>query len=277
MTADEPRTGVLDVPGAHLYHEVRGSGPPLLMIPGGPADSRGFTALASLLADDHAVITYDPRGMSRSTRDDPDADVRVETQAEDAFHLLTALTAEPALVLGCSAGAITGLALAARHPERVRTLVAHEPPVTELLPDAPRLRANDEELHELHRTAGAGAALARFLELTGLDRTRAPQRQGPPDPRAAGAPNGNFDLFFGHVLRPLGRYVPDVAALRQVSTRVVVASGAESAGQLAHRGAAAFAEELGTPLVEFPGDHGAPLSMPDAFAARLREVLAGAR
>jgi hypothetical protein len=78
-------------------------------------------------------------------------------------------------------------------------------------------------------------------------------------------------------------FEPDFEALRSASTRIVMAAGAESAGTLAQRGAVAVAERLGTTPVTFPSGHGGFLGgeygqsgEPDAFAAKLREVLADA-
>ena len=54
------------VNGAELYHEVRGTGPPVLLIMGATGDGGHFDALARVLADDFTVITYDRRGNGRS-------------------------------------------------------------------------------------------------------------------------------------------------------------------------------------------------------------------
>jgi pimeloyl-ACP methyl ester carboxylesterase len=121
------QTRTLEAPGASLYYEVRGSGPVLLMIPGGPMDAAGFAPLADALADRYTVVTCDCRGNSRSTAEGPKDDLTVGVFADDAHRLLTAVTSEPAFVLGSSGGASYGLDLVARYPEQVRTLVAHVP------------------------------------------------------------------------------------------------------------------------------------------------------
>lgn len=132
------RTGMLSVRGATLYHEIRGTGPTLLLIPGGPMDAAGFAEIAERLADRYTVITYDCRGNSRSPHDGTADDLTVEVLADDAHRLLEAVGSGPAYVLGSSGGATYGLDLVARYPGQVRTLVAHEPPVSCLLPDAER-------------------------------------------------------------------------------------------------------------------------------------------
>ena len=131
----------LDVPGATLYYERDGTGPVLLLIPGGPADAGIFAALRDVLTDRYTVVPYDPRGNSRSVPDDPSRDQDLDVHGDDAAALLAALGGEPAYVLGSSGGAQIGLNLAARHPERVHTLVAHEPPCDQLLPDAAEVGA----------------------------------------------------------------------------------------------------------------------------------------
>src|SRR6266852_6405060 len=136
MTAER-----LAVPGASLYYEVRGSGPVLLMMPGGPADAGNFRHIAEQLAPNYTVVTYDPRGLSHSTLDGPVRDERiVEIFADDVHRLLTATAKEPAFVFGSSGGAVIGLELVARHPEQVRIFVSHEPPAPALLPDPARER-----------------------------------------------------------------------------------------------------------------------------------------
>jgi clorobiocin biosynthesis protein CloN7 len=124
MADSDPTTHMLDVPGARLYFERRGSGPLLLLI-GSPMDSGGFAPLASALADRYTVVTYDPRGIANSSREDTTEDVTPTQQAEDVHRLLSALGGGPADVFGSSGGAVVGLALVTAHPDQLRTLVAH--------------------------------------------------------------------------------------------------------------------------------------------------------
>src|SRR5262249_54312836 len=166
---------------------------------------------------------------------------RVEVHADDASRLLAAVGGGPAYVLGSSGGAVVGLALTARHPDQVHTLVAHEPPVTELLPDAARWRAFFQDLHETYRRDGVGPAMQKFGEATGLG-------GGPPPDPSAITPEmresfarigGNIAFFLEHVARAVTSYVPDIAALKASSSRVVVAGGEASGEQLAYRTAVA--------------------------------------
>jgi clorobiocin biosynthesis protein CloN7 len=174
---------------------------------------------------------------------------------------------------------MTGLTLVTRHPGTVRTLVAHEPPITELLPDSARHREEGDELYETYRTEGVGAAIAKFMAQAGLGDGARPQapdgRVGPPDPEAEAAMaqmTKNLDFFFAHLLPPMKGYLPDIEALRASPTRAIVGGGRASKGQAAERAAVALAAELGTPLVEFPGDHGGYQGEPREFAEVLLRV-----
>src|SRR5512138_2315480 len=164
------QTKTLKVPGATLHYEVRGSGPVLLLICGGIYDAQGFAGLAEELADRYTVVTYDRRGNSRSPLDGPPAPLRVDEQADDAHRLLQAVSSEPASVFGNSSGADIALELAVRHPEQVRVVVAHEPPIFELLPDRDKFHAVSADVEAAYRSGGVGPAMEVFgagLEMSG--------------------------------------------------------------------------------------------------------------
>ena len=283
----QPTAHHLDVPGARLHHEVRGSGRLLLVI-GQPMTSAPFAPLADLLAQDRTVVTYDPRGLGRSTVDDPARDVTPEVQADDLALLVQAVGGGPADVFASSGGAVTGLALATRHPGAVRTLVTHEPPVTELLPDASHVRAAVDGVEDAYRASGPGAAWAAFVSLVVHDgpvtAAGVPPVAWPPggdgaEPAAAEpvpTPEqlAGDELFFLRMIKPFTRYEPDVDALRSGRPRVVVAVGAASRQEVARRSALALAERLGAPAATFPGDHGGFMADPEALARALRTVLA---
>ncbi|GGQ25653.1 alpha/beta fold hydrolase [Streptosporangium pseudovulgare] len=321
------KTGILPVPGANLYYEVRGSGPVLLLICGGIYDAAGYAGLADRLADRYTVVTYDRRGNSRSPLDGPPEPQSIAVHADDAHRLLTAVGVtedEPACVFGNSSGAVIGLELAARHPGRVRAMVAHEPPVFELLPDRDHWRAVARDVADAFREGGAGQAMGVFAAGMGMgggddhgedaghgdaghedaghgDAGRgdggaqaapgadgegaagpghgdaAPAPQGEPDPETAeimARTAANMEFFIGYEVPPFSGHTPDLDALRASGVRVVTAVGETSEGEPPHRAALALAERLdGRPEV-FPGDHGGFGAEAEAFAARLREVLA---
>jgi pimeloyl-ACP methyl ester carboxylesterase len=272
-------TESLEVPGASLYYEVRGSGPVLLMMPGGPADAGVFRRIAEPLASHYTVVTYDPRGLSHSTLKAPVQDERiVEIFADDVHGLLTATSEEPAFVFASSGGAVIGLELAARHPEQVRTLVSHEPPASALLADPARERAAMEEICQTYRAAGIGPAMQKFMVQTRIRGGRPPAPQGEPTPemRAAMAQmQRNMDFWLGHYFRGIAVYEPDFGALKAGSSRIVPAVGDDSRGELAHEGGLGLAKRLGTAAVVFPGAHGGFDTHAGEFAVRLREVLEG--
>ncbi|MGA2050540.1 MAG: alpha/beta hydrolase [Terracidiphilus sp.] len=271
------KPSLLKVPGAQIYYEVQGSGPVLLMISGGPTDAGIFAPLAAIVADRYTVVRYDPRGNSRSVLDGPPEDQVMDVHGDDAAQLLAMLDNEPAFVLGSSGGGQIGLNLAARYPQRVKTLIAHEPPCMGLLPNAEEQRTFGEDVYSVYRTAGAGAAMQRFMAAAGIGGGQQPQRTTPPSPEMAETFNrikANADFFLAHGLMPIGSYMPDIAALREGPARIVIGVGESSAGSMPYRTAVALAERLGTAPVGFPGGHGGYNDDPAGFSEKLHQVLA---
>jgi pimeloyl-ACP methyl ester carboxylesterase len=266
-----PTSKTLEVPGAHLYYEVSGSGPVLMLI-GHPMGSAGFGPLVPQLVGDYTVVTYDPRGFGRSTIEDSDQDAEPDLLADDVGRVLEQVTDAPAHVFGSSGGAVTGLALVARHPDRVSTLVAHEPPVALLLPEAEEVRTEVHGIYDTYRASGIGNAWQRFFIFTGLAVPAQGEDAAQPPPSAEMV--ATSERFFGHGLLPITLYEPDIAALQAAPGRVVVAGGITSRGQFAQRTAAALAERLGTQLIEFPGGHTGFMSDATDFAAVLRRATA---
>jgi pimeloyl-ACP methyl ester carboxylesterase len=276
----------LKLPDTSVSYEVSGSGPVLLMIPGGASDASDFARIAPLLADTFTVVTVDPRGISRSRLEEPIADLTIETLADDMHRLLAATSREPAYVFASSGGGQIGLALTARHPEQVQTIVVHEPPAVALLPSDDQRRTGPQQIYDTYRQHGVGPAIQGFLALTGFGGGQEP---GEPEPAGELGPDlgeamaqriasmqQNVEFFLAHYMLPVTAYVPDVAALQAASSRVVVGIGEASGGQLANETALALADRLGTPAVVFPGDHSGFFTHPTAFAQKLREVLDGA-
>ncbi|MGY1593704.1 alpha/beta fold hydrolase [Geodermatophilus sp. SYSU D00708] len=283
------QTHTLDVPGAVLTYDVRpgpGPGPVLLMV-GSPMGAAGFGTLAGYFTD-RTVVTYDPRGVERSRRTDGADRSTPEEHADDLSRLITALDAGPVDVFGSSGGAVNALVLVARHPEQVRTLVAHEPPAIAALPDGETALAATRHVEDVYRRSGFGAGMAEFIRLVG-HRGPVPGDWAatPADPAAFGLPTeddgSRDDVLLGQNLISCTTHEHDFAALRAASTRILLAVGAGSEGQLARRGGEAVAERIGVEPVEFPGDHGGFLGgeygqtgEPEAFAAALRRVLTDA-
>jgi pimeloyl-ACP methyl ester carboxylesterase len=261
----------LDVPGARLYYEVQGSGP-VLMLVGHPMGASGFAAIAPLLADHYTVVTYDPRGFARSTIDDRDQDAEPDLLADDVRRVLEAVGDGPAHVFGSSGGAVTGLALVARYPGHVQTLVAHEPPLALLLPEAEEAAAGLQDIYDTYRDSGIGAAWQRFSRFTGMD--MGPQGEEPAAQPPSAEAVATSERFFGHGLLPIALYQPDFSALQVAPTRVIAAGGTTTRGQFPWRTAIALAERLDTPLTDFPGGHDGFASDAKEFATVLRRTLA---
>jgi pimeloyl-ACP methyl ester carboxylesterase len=277
-------TGLLPVPGATLYYEVRGTGPTLLMISPGLGDCGFYGGVADQLADIYQVVTYDRRGNSRSRLDNPDEDLDVAVQTDDALRMLRAVAGGSADVFGGSGGAIVGLDLAARHPELVRTLVAHEPPTVTLLPDAEQRLAVFDEVYDLYRREGVMVAIEAFSQSY---QSGAEEPQLDPDhlpaPELLERIHGNFEYFLAHEMRQFVQYQPDQAALVDFvprGGRLVLGGGVDSRNAYPYQSGKALHDRLdngASEFREFEGEHGGYLTQPAAFAIGLREVLVGER
>ncbi|QCB94138.1 alpha/beta fold hydrolase [Cellulomonas shaoxiangyii] len=280
---------ILEVPGARIAYDVRGplptAGEPPLVLIGQPMDASGFGTLASHFPD-RTVVTYDPRGLGRSTRSDGTTTQDPRQQAADLHALVAELGGGPVDLFGSSGGAVTALAWVTEHPGDVRTLVAHEPPLLGVLPDAEHARAASARVDAAYQAHGWGHGMAAFIALTSW------QGEFPadfltelPDPAAFGMPaeddGGRDDPLLSGAAAAVTAYEPDVARLRATSTRVVLAAGIESRDIITWRTTHALADRLGTDVAVFPSNHGGFLGdefgmpgQPEAFATRLREVLA---
>jgi pimeloyl-ACP methyl ester carboxylesterase len=272
-TSTVPATAAtLRVPGANLHHEVRGQGP-LVVLVGAPMDATAFAPLADLLAADHTVLTTDPRGVHRSPVDDPDADSTPELRADDLSRLITALDAGLATVLGSSGGAVTALALFQAHPEQVSTVIAHEPPLTELLPDRAQLLAGTEATIATYLAGDRVGAWRAFLaqaDITMPEEVFEAMFASPREPAQA----ADERHWFAHEMRATTVWRPDLAVLGAAADRVVVGIGANSTGELCDRTSTALAAALGIEPTRFPGGHTGFVEDHAAFANQLRAVLA---
>ena len=286
----EPKTFTLDAPGAVLYYDVhdpsQASTEPVLLIIGSPMGADGFTTLAGHFTD-RTVVTYDPRSAGRSKRTDGASETTPDEHADDLHRLISALEAGPVDIFASSGGAVNALALVARHPEQVRTLVAHEPPASQELPDRDAVLAACAGIRETYYRAGFGPAMAKFIAIV--------SHEGPfpdgyadqpgPDPAMFGLPAGDDgsrdDPLLGHNIITCNAYRHDFGALHHGTDPRRDRRRRRTCGQQpAGRAGAAVAERLGIAPVTFPGDHSGFLGgeygqtgEPDAFAATLREVL----
>jgi pimeloyl-ACP methyl ester carboxylesterase len=283
-------TNTLETPEVDIVYDVEGplpaadGRPPLFMI-GQPMDASGFRTLTSYFPD-RTVITYDPRGLGRSTRKDGRVQNEPTVQAEDVHAVIEALGAGPVEMFASSGGAVTALALVTAHSDDVTTLVAHEPPLIQVLPDAAAAERAQAGFRDVYEATGRGAGMAAFIAMTSWrgEFTDEYFAQPVPDPAQFGMPTeddgSRGDPLLSDRSWAVTSYRPDVDALTAAPTRIVIAVGEESLGTFTGRTAVATAELLGQQATVFPSHHGGFMGgefgyagQPEAFARRLHEVL----
>jgi pimeloyl-ACP methyl ester carboxylesterase len=283
-------THMLNNDEADIVYDVHGplptadGHPPLLMI-GQPMTASGFGTLASHFSD-RTVLTYDPRGLGRSTRSDGRVENSPMVQAEDVHALIQALGAGAVEMFASSGGAVTALALVAAYPEDVVTLVAHEPPLIPVLPDAAAAERARAAVRDAYDAKGSNAGMAAFMAMTSWpgEFTDEYFAQPAPEPTAFGMPAEDDGARDSPLLSDrswaVSSYRPDIQALAAAPTRIVIAVGEESRATFTARTAAATAELLGQQATVFPSHHGGFLGaesgyagQPEAFASKLRAVL----
>jgi pimeloyl-ACP methyl ester carboxylesterase len=285
----EPKTYTLDAPGATITYDIRpagtGDGAPMLLIIGSPMAADGFATLAGYFPD-RTVVTYDPRSAGRSKRTDGGLETTPDEHADDLRRVIEAVGGGPVDIFASSGGAVNAMVLVAKHPGLVRTLVAHEPPAVQVLPDRAEALAATEDIHTTYQKSGFGPAMAKFIALV-MHKGPVPADFGrqPFNPSAFGLPTEDDgtrdDPLAGQNIVTCTHYEHDFEAIRSAPTRVVVGVGEESEGELAHRAGVVVAERLGTEAVVFPSNHGGfigpeggPMAgKPEEFAAKLREIL----
>ncbi len=283
-------THILETAEVDIAYDVRGplptadGHPPLFMI-AQPMDATGFAALASYFPE-RTVVTYDPRGLGRSNRKDSRVDHAPTVQANDVHAVIEALGAGPVEMFASSGGAVTALALVAAYPNAVTTLVAHEPPLIPVLPDAAAAERARGGVRDAYEAGGSNAGMAAFIAMTSWrgEFTDDYFAQPAPDPAVFGMPSeddgSRDDPLLSDRSWAVSSYRPDVDRLAAAPTRIVIAVGEESLGTFTGRAAVATAELLGQQATVFPSHHGGFLGgefgyagQPEAFARKLRDVL----
>lgn len=263
--------GTVEVPGGTIRYRLRGDGP-LLVLHAAPMGAGAFDPMADVLAADRTVLTLDPRGIGDSTVEDRSATITPDQRADDLARLLDHLALGPADILGSSGGAVSALALAQARPDLVRTVVAHEPPLAQLLPDRAELRTATDRMVASFRAGDRVDYWRQFLAVAGIELP--PEIfeaffASPPD--AQDAEDERLGVEQMQVATTF--WEPDLDALRHGPARVVVGIGEESAGQLCDRASRALCAELAGEPALFPGDHTGFVDHPEDFARRLREAL----
>ncbi|MEU8431957.1 alpha/beta hydrolase [Streptomyces sp. NPDC029216] len=266
----------LQVPGATLHYRLQGSGPLLLISQSGEGDADRTVDLVPHLTDTFTVLTYDRRGLSRSRLEEPDRTTSLAEHAEDVRRLLDAVTDEPALMLGCSLGAVIGLHVAVRHPGRLSALIAHEPVAPRLLPAAERAwhEAELAELQHVHRTAGLPATVREAARMLGIDTSGKDSEPGLTPQPLNEQRRANFAYFVEHDFSAIIQDTLDPAALTATPTRIIPAVGATTPSTVFDLAcAAALADLVDEEIRTFPGGHNGNTSHPKAYAERLRDLL----
>lgn len=275
-----------------LYAEVRGSGPALVLVPGGGGDAGLYEDVVPLLAERYTVITYDRRGNSRSPLASPDDPVDVDTQARDVIALLDRLGIRQAAVFGSSGGAIIALALVAHHADRLTCAVVHEPPLMGVLePDSPERAI----IEGIYRCAQENGAMRGFAELGAMTMSNPPWLFRSTAGRAFVAAGsramlavgrvlqvfsgrtadtmtrvlGNVEILFARELPEFCDYAVDMEGLGDCPVPWALATGADSAGRPYDRPARVLANRVGVDCVSFPGGHTSYQEDPSAFTRRL--------
>ncbi len=285
----EKQTHTLETPDVDLVYDVLGplptaDGQPPLLMAGHPMAADGFFTVAEYFPE-RTIVVYDPRGVGRSVRKDGKTERSPDLHSADLHALITKIGA-PVDIFASSGGAVNSLALVAEHPDDVRILVAHEPPLIALLPDADAALAAEQGYHDAYHERGFGAGMAQFIVMSSWEGeyNDAYAAQPAPDPAMFGMPTeddgGRDDPLLSGTARGITSYRPDVAALTAAPTRVVIGVGVESRKTVTGRTSDATAALLGQDPVEFPSHHGGFLGgefgyagQPEAFAAKLHEVL----
>jgi len=285
-------THTLSTPEADIAYDLHGpqrtaDGRPLLFMVGQPMTAGGFDTLASYFPD-RTVVTYDPRGLGRSTRKDGRVDNTPTLQARDLHALIGALDAGPVEMFASSGGAVTALALVAAYPDDVTTLVAHEPPLMQVLTDSAAAERALAGVRDAYEAGGSNAGMAAFVAMTSWQGEFTDEyfARPAPDPAAFGMPTDDDGSRDSPLLSDrswaITSYRPDVDALVAAPTRVVIAVAEESRNSLTGRSTRATADLLGQRATVFPSHHGGFLGAesgyagkPEAFASKLREVLDG--
>lgn len=259
--------------GAEIAYDVEGTGPFLLLVAGGNGDSKQFDGLMSELAHHYTVIKYDRRAEGRSTGD-KDADLKMDQAAHDAAAVIKAAGAgrgEPAYVFGNSAGADIALKLTEDYPLLVHGLVAHEPPVINLLPqpDARDWHKFADQVYLKYLTEGPAPALslfARSLVDTDKDESNKELERFDQD-------GDEYDRFFAHEFQTFNNFIPDLDTLKRNRVQMVTAVGSDSGNTFCAQAARELARRRPCRCETMVGDHLAPMLHPETFAKQLHEVI----
>jgi len=273
MTEDHIAQHTLEVPGARLYYETKGSGPLLLLIPGANGENTIYKPVRQYLSDRFTVVTYDRRGFSKSTLNGAqDYERRLETDADDARRLIAHLTDQPATIFGSSSGAIVALEVLIKYPAAVLTVIAHEPPLINLLPDAVKWRGIIMDVYDTYQKSGMKVAFQKFAsEVSAGDDTKVMEQAT--DPNRGEYTLKNTTYWFEHEICQYSLAKLDIDALSVHANRLILAGGLETRGHFPYFPNAVLAKMLKKEILDLPGGHVGYFLQPVEFARLLLDGL----
>lgn len=261
-------TGLIEVNGARIYHEVRGSGASVLFIAGATGDGGHFERVAEFLSDEFTVVTYDRRANSRSPRPDDWDSTSTEEQSEDVARLIEGLGLAPAAIVGTSGGAIIGLDLVLRRPDLLRGAILHEPAMLSILPNSEEVTGAIQQVVEVGmQRGGPRGGMEAFLRFFVGDEAFANV-----DGQLRERMLGNGENFFGRELGSIGSYYPNDATLASVEVPVTVMAGAETSPLLTET-SQWVATHLNVELKTVSGGHAPYFDRPEEMAQAIRAHL----
>ena len=251
-----------------LYYELRGDGPPLLLMMGASGYGGVFGRFAEFLADEFTVVTYDRRGNGQSPKPAGWTATSPEEQADDAAALLAGLDLAPAAIFGTSSAGIFALAALIGHPESVRGAVLHEPALFALFDDPDGVRKSLTQLvREGMEAGGPARGFECFLRFAAGDANWERLEPGVQTRMLASA-----DTYFGVESGAFDSYLPDEQTLASIAIPIELVVSAQSHAFFAEA-AARLAERLGVEVARTPGTHFPYLDHPQGLAQTVRPFL----
>lgn len=266
----------LDLPGANLrYHKV-GKGPVLILIPGANGTGDIFLPLAERLKEHFTIVSIDRRdyGKSELTKplpevaSNPDSDYRVKRDAQDVATLAQQLSAEPVYVLGSSSGAIVAMHVLKEHPDVVKEIAFHEPPINTFLPDSTYWKEKNDEIVNMALTEGLQKAMQYFgktLNIAQLDAKSMSQPVSENDENQ----KVQYERMMFWVEYEIRQYTHSdikLSDLSQYKDKTVLFNGTDSKGSFPQDVNFYINEETGIRLLDIPGGHLGYVQKPDGFA-----------
>jgi pimeloyl-ACP methyl ester carboxylesterase len=251
-----------------LYYELRGDGPPVLLMMGASGYGGIFSRLAECLADEFTVVTYDRRGNGQSPKPAGWEVTSPEEQADDAVALLAGLGLTPAAIFATSSAGIFALTALIRHPDCARGAVLHEPALFALFDDPKGVRNSVARLvREGVQAGGPARGFECFLRFAAGDANWERLEPGVRKQMLASA-----DTYFGIESGAFDSYLPGQETLASITIPIELLVSEQSHAFFAEA-AGRLAERLGVDVARTPGTHFPYLDHPRELAQTVRTFL----